>query len=121
MLAESEIELLRGARHGDPFAVLGPHRDADQRMWLRVFLPGAAEVVALTADGATPLATLARRHHDGFFEAPLPATTADASPDYRLKVTWHGGAQSLLDDPYRFPPVLGELDVWLMGEGSHLR
>ena len=121
MLADSEIELLRGARHGDPFSVLGPHRGPDQRMWLRVFLPGAAEVVALAADGATPLAALASRHHDGFFEAALPAATDNAAPDYRLKVTWHGGAESLLDDPYRFAPVLGDLDVWLMGEGSHLR
>jgi 1,4-alpha-glucan branching enzyme len=25
------------------------------------------------------------------------------------------------DDPYRFPPVLGDMDVWLLGEGTHLR
>jgi 1,4-alpha-glucan branching enzyme len=25
------------------------------------------------------------------------------------------------DDPYRFPTVLGEMDVWLLAEGSHLR
>ena len=30
-------------------------------------------------------------------------------------------ASTLLDDPYRFGPVLGEIDVWLLGEGSHLR
>src|SRR5690606_14253154 len=25
------------------------------------------------------------------------------------------------DDPYRFPPLLGELDLYLMGEGKHRR
>ncbi len=34
---------------------------------------------------------------------------------------WADGNESLLDDPYRFGPVLGEMDVWLLGEGSHLR
>jgi len=118
MLPDSEIDLLRSASHSDPYSVLGPHRGTDQRLWLRVFLPGAAKVDALEPDGATRLATLPRRHDDGFFEAELPA---GSSTDYRLKVQWRDGEQSVLDDPYRFPPVVGEMDVWLMGEGSHLR
>jgi 1,4-alpha-glucan branching enzyme len=38
-----------------------------------------------------------------------------------LQVRWADGTQALLDDPYRFPPLLGEMDVWLMAEGTHLR
>ncbi|TXT38766.1 MAG: 1 4-alpha-glucan branching enzyme [Comamonadaceae bacterium] len=34
---------------------------------------------------------------------------------------WASGLCSTLDDPYRFPLVLGEMDVWLLGEGTHLR
>jgi hypothetical protein len=30
-------------------------------------------------------------------------------------------ASAVLDDPYRFGPVLGELDAWLLAEGTHLR
>ena len=41
--------------------------------------------------------------------------------DYRLQVIWADGHDTLLDDPYRFGPVLGEMDAWLLGEGSHLR
>jgi 1,4-alpha-glucan branching enzyme len=118
MLADADIDHLRNANHADPFSVLGPHVGEDRRLWLRAFLPGAAQVDALAADGIKPLGTLSRRHDDGFFEGSLPVGTP---ADYRLKVQWHGGAQSVLDDPYRFPPVLGEMDVWLMGEGSHLR
>ena len=55
---------------------------------------------------------------DGFFEQvlALPAQTP-----YRLRVQWGDGKEDLLEDPYRFGPVLGEMDVWLLGEGSHLR
>ena len=45
----------------------------------------------------------------------------DERPNYRLQVRWNDGQSTIVDDPYRYPPVLGELDIWLMGEGSHLR
>ena len=121
MLPNSEIDLLRNASHPDPFSVLGPHRDGggkDKRLRVRAFLPGAAQVDVLAADGATRIAALPQRHADGFFEGALPA---GASTDYRFKVQWTDGTKAILDDPYRFPAVLGEMDVWLMGEGSHLR
>ena len=112
------IDAIRHASHGDPFAVLGVHADAQGRRWLRAFLPGAAQVEARSADAAQTLSSLALRHGDGFFEGAFPAGAAD---DYRLHVQWHDGNRSVLDDPYRFPPVLGDMDVWLMGEGTHLR
>jgi 1,4-alpha-glucan branching enzyme len=117
MISNHDIDLIRSASHGDPFAVLGPHADASGVLWLRVFQPGAVQVELLAADG-TRLGPLARRHDDGFFEGELPAT---ASAEYRLRVAWPNGDASIIDDPYRFPPVLGEMDVWLLGEGSHLR
>ncbi len=118
MIDDASIKLLRSASHGDPFAVLGLRAHADGKRWLRAFLPGAAQVQAVAADGQTALCALQMRHDDGIFEGVYPA---DAADDYRLQVRWHDGQQALIDDPYRFPPVLGELDVWLMGEGTHLR
>ena len=47
MLSDHDIELIRSARHGDPFAVLGPHRDATGVWWVRAMLPGASHVVAV--------------------------------------------------------------------------
>jgi 1,4-alpha-glucan branching enzyme len=117
MLSAPEIELIRTASHGDPFALLGPHADADGQVWLRAFLPGATHVVAVDAASGVTLEPLLLVHVDGLFEAALTAPPGA----YRLQVHWADGNQSLLDDPYRFPPVLGELDVWLMGEGTHLR
>jgi len=117
MIQERDIDLIRTASHGDPFSVLGVHADERGYLWLRAFLPAAADVELLGA-GDAMLATLERRHSDGFYECAFPV---GAPSNYRLKVRWEDGNQSVIDDPYRFPPVLGEMDVWLMGEGSHLR
>ncbi|MEP7101015.1 MAG: 1,4-alpha-glucan branching protein GlgB [Burkholderiales bacterium] len=118
MLQDSEIDLLRHAAHGDPFAVLGVHADAEGRLCLRTLLPGAAQVAVLDASNGELLGALKQRHTDGFFEGALDTTER---PNYRLQVRWADGSSMIIDDPYRFPPVLGELDIWLLGEGSHLR
>jgi 1,4-alpha-glucan branching enzyme len=49
------------------------------------------------------------------------ATIADRQEPfrYRLRVS-SGGIQHEFDDVYRFPPVLGELDIHLLVEGNHL-
>jgi hypothetical protein len=39
---------------------------------------------------------------------------------YRLRIIWPGGAQET-EDPYSFPTIIGDLDAWLLAEGSHLR
>ena len=115
MLTDADIDALRSGRHGDPFALLGPHVGADGKRWIRAFLPGAREVRAFTPGGAA-LGRFECRHDDGIFERQV----ARAGP-YRLKVTWVDGRTDTLEDPYRFGPVLGEMDAWLLGEGSHLR
>ena len=115
MLSAHDVQQLCEGRHADPFSVLGLHDRADGSAWLAVFLPGATAVQAVTADGQ-PLAGLQRRDAAGLFEGALPGRLS-----YRLRVTWDGGAEDLLDDAYRFGPVLGEMDAWLLGEGSHLR
>ena len=39
---------------------------------------------------------------------------------YRLRVRFREAVVEL-DDPYRFPPVLSDFDLYLLGEGSHLQ
>jgi 1,4-alpha-glucan branching enzyme len=96
--------------------VLGAHARGDGSAWLAVFLPGAEQVEAVAPDNGAVLGRLQQRDAAGLFEGALPGLLP-----YRLQVQWHGGQQALLDDPYRFGPVLGEVDSWLLGEGSHLR
>jgi len=118
MLADPDIDLVRRGLHPDPFAVLGVHPDAEGRHWVRVMLPGAEQVAVLDANNGELLGTCRQVHLDGVFEGRL---TAIDRPNYRLQVRWRDGQSLILDDPYRFPPVLGEVDVWLLSEGSHLR
>ena len=68
MLLEQDLDKILSASHGDPFSVLGVHEDAQARLWLRAFLPGAAQVTVVDAAATRPLLVLAQRHADGFFE-----------------------------------------------------
>ncbi|MGO4395960.1 1,4-alpha-glucan branching protein GlgB [Variovorax sp. M-6] len=117
MLPEAEVRALMRAEHGDPFAVLGPHQD-DEGLWVRALLPGAQAVAVLHSGSGWPLAQLDRQGDSDLFAALVPAS--EARLGYRLEVDW-GSHGSMLEDPYRFPPVLGATDVWLLAEGTHLR
>ena len=110
----------QGTTH-DPHAVLGPHLlDADGGAWavVRVLRPLADEVVVLTDDGEHPAT------HDaaGVWAAVVPAPTGDdgtpRAPDYRVRTRYDDDVQTT-DDPYRFWPTLGEVDLHLIGEGRH--
>ncbi|MES2530964.1 MAG: 1,4-alpha-glucan branching protein GlgB [Pseudomonadota bacterium] len=105
------------AEHGDPFAALGPHRTSEG-LWVRALLPGARQVAVVHAGSGDPLALLTRQGDSDLFAGLVPA--APARLGYRLNVRWEKHS-SELEDPYRFPPVLGDTDVWLLAEGTHLR
>ena len=118
MLHPDAIEAIVHAGHGDPFAVLGMHADEKGSLWVRTLQPGAAAVQVIECETGKELGALAKRHDAGFFEGRLRIRKRRP---HRLAVTWEDGSTAELEDPYRFPPVLGEMDVWLMGEGTHLR
>lgn len=107
-LKAAEAQALVAACHADPFGLLGLHDG-----WLRVLAPGAAQVWALAGNGPVPLAA----HPDapGLFEGACDGR------DYRLRAADAAGQTWDWDDPYRFGPVLGEIDEHLIGEGSHQR
>jgi 1,4-alpha-glucan branching enzyme len=125
-LPAEDLELLRRAAHPDPFRVLGPHRTgpADQLLTVRTFQPRAAAVAVLWDDNRAPVPAT-RIHPDGIFEAqlPRPARVAGASTTspsaYRLRLSDTDGNSTDIFDPYAFPPVLTEFDLYLMGEGTH--
>ncbi len=118
MLSDAEVDALRQGIHADPFAVLGLHADARGGLWLRAFLPGAQTVQVLEAGSDRDLGALRLRHPDGLWEARLRIRKPRA---YRLAVRWGDGSDTVLDDPYRFGMLLGDTDVWLLAEGTHLR
>ena len=58
-------------------------------------------------------AKLARIHDAGLFAGTMP----NGSTRYRLRAQF-GDNVVQLDDPYRFPPVLTDYDLYLLGEGK---
>ncbi|KAF0170853.1 MAG: 1 4-alpha-glucan branching enzyme [Rhodobacteraceae bacterium] len=101
-------------RHGDPFSVLGLHKRGGKWVVL-AFDPGAESLTVLTGKTGKPMAAVAVKGAPGLFAAELPRKA-----NYRLR--WQGhGATWEGDDPFAFGPVLGELDEYLLGEGSHKR
>ena len=112
MSNQAEIEALATGRHNNPFAFLGLHRGKSGRV-VRTLQPGAKAVDLVDGKGNT-LAPMRRIHDIGLFEAPMPARRRR----YALKVTWQSGDIQLTEDPYRFPSTLGEMDLYLLGEGS---
>ncbi|MCE8471942.1 1,4-alpha-glucan branching enzyme, partial [Rhodovulum sulfidophilum] len=102
----------------DPFAVLGPHGQGDLRH-VTALMPGAETLEALLgheADaGAHALVLAPVPDCPGLFTGPVPGEGA-----YRLRAS-AGGTVWEADDPYRFGPVLGEMDEHLIAKGAHRR
>jgi 1,4-alpha-glucan branching enzyme len=109
---DPEAAAIVGGYHADPFRYLGLHAQ-DGRPVVRAFLPGASEVAVVQGAQATPLQQI---DPAGLFAGEV----ASDDRHYRLRGTWNGQAVEL-DDPYRFPPVLSEFDLYLLGEGNLLR
>jgi 1,4-alpha-glucan branching enzyme len=99
--------------HADPFSYLGFHESGDGHV-VRAFLPGAEWVNVVGQDGAP--VKLARVHDAGLFEGEVPSDLGH----YRLRARFNGH-DTEFEDAYRFLPVLSEFDLYLLGEGTHLR
>jgi 1,4-alpha-glucan branching enzyme len=99
-------------RHPDPFHYLGLHVEDDVPV-VRVFLPNASEVSVVDERGRRSI--LRRIHDTGLFVGAL----ANGSPRYHVRARF-GDDLVELEDPYRFPPVLSDVDLYLLGEGTHM-
>lgn len=113
VLPSGAVEALVQGRHGDPFALLGPHQGSDG--WVvRAFLPQALSLSLVQPESNEVLAPMRREGPDGLWIGTLPDRSA-----YRLRVTTADGAITDLADPYAMPPLLGEMDLYLLREGRH--
>jgi 1,4-alpha-glucan branching enzyme len=111
-----EIAAIVAGRHGDPFAILGMHEVAGA-LEVRAFLPNAEAVAVVDRASGAVVAEAEEIDPAGLFVASMP-DRAEPFP-YRLRAKW-GEVEHEFDDIYRFPPVLGDLDVHLLAEGNHL-
>jgi 1,4-alpha-glucan branching enzyme len=110
------IAAVLAARHDDPFSFLGMHHSAEGIV-VRAMLPAAEQMAVVDAATGAIAGIGVRVRPEGFFVASM----ADRQQPfrYRLRIS-SGGLEHEFDDIYRFPPLLGELDLHLLGEGNHL-
>ncbi|HEV2376954.1 MAG TPA: 1,4-alpha-glucan branching protein GlgB [Streptosporangiaceae bacterium] len=107
-----EVNRIVAGTHHDPHSVLGAH-PADGAVVVRALRPLATTVTVVLPDGSRhPLTHV----HEGMFAGVLPVSEV---PDYRLAIAYPGTDETLADDPYRYLPTLGEMDLYLIGEGRH--
>jgi 1,4-alpha-glucan branching enzyme len=110
-LHPDHIASLVEGRHPQPHATLGAH--PYEGGWIfRVLRPLAEAVTVVRADGTrVPLEHTDRGLWQGW--APDPGSA------YRVEAVYADGAEWTADDPYRFVPSFGEMDLYLWGEGRH--
>ncbi|MFC8340092.1 1,4-alpha-glucan branching enzyme [Streptomyces rubiginosohelvolus] len=101
--------LLAGDHHA-PHDVLGAH-PIPGGVLVRALRPYARTVTVL----ATGLRAELHDDGDGFFSGVLPVPQV---PAYRLEVAYDDNTVEV-EDPYRFWPSIGDLDLHLIGEGRH--
>ena len=112
-LGEHELGSAATGSYHDPHSVLGAHQ-YEGGVTVRTLKPFAHAVEVLTADGAAhPM----QHEYDGVWVAAIDVA---ALTSYQLRVVWEEGADPVvLEEPYRFWPTLGELDLHLIREGRH--
>jgi 1,4-alpha-glucan branching enzyme len=105
------LQLLAESRHHSPHSILGLHQDGKDWV-IRTLRPFAKRV---TAKGKKDSFELTHRF-GGVWEyrgkGKLPG-------DYRLVATYESAPDWVSDDPYRYLPMIGDLDLHLIGEGRH--
>jgi 1,4-alpha-glucan branching enzyme len=126
--SEIEIDQIIDSEHSDPFHVLGAHfvelvpEDADNAgtgVAVRAFLPEAQHAWVIPQDDPESPVPMRMLRPEGFFEA-IFEKRKDLFP-YELRVLDYEGKISQFIDPYIFPPVLTDFDLYLMGEGNHYK
>src|SRR5690606_21874602 len=83
---------------------------------IRVFNPAFTAVSIEHAGGVTPCE---HASGNGCFEALFPGCH-EPFP-YKVCAFLESGHTALYDDPYAFPPVLGDFDLHLIAQGTHYR
>jgi 1,4-alpha-glucan branching enzyme len=116
-LAEETVTALVTARHGDPFAVLGMHV-VDGALVVRALLPQVSRVVVVDRADGSIVGELPLIDEVGLFGGAIDGRHELFA--YRLRVTL-GTETFEIEDPYRFGPILSDLDLYLFGEGKHRR
>jgi 1,4-alpha-glucan branching enzyme len=112
----AELARLAAGRHGDPHGVLGAH-PVKTGVVVRAYHPDATAAECVLEDGSA--VTMTALDLPGMFGTLLKGRSLPLR--YRLRFRFPGGGAWEQDDPYRFLPSLGDMDIYLISEGTHRR
>src|SRR5215469_12020191 len=115
MRFDRDAEAIIRGDHGNPFSYLGPHDLGSGRQLVRAFAPGGQAIEVIDAAGNAAARSIDNR--DGLFEIPLDGAL---QRPYRLRIHRDSGSEEIMD-PYQFGSYLGEVDLYLLREGTHLQ
>ena len=119
VVPHADVTRLIAGEHTDPHHVLGAHAatvNGAGGVMVRAMHPDAVAAECILSNGDTvPMEPIAA----GIFAVFLPGATLPLR--YRLRLHFASGATVERDDPYRFLPTVGELDLHLFNEGTHRR
>ena len=107
-----ELAAIAAGRHPQPHSVLGQHALAGGGWVVRARRPLAQTVTAIRANG-----TRIALHHIG--EGIWQGRARGRGQSYTLETTYPSGPDWTAEDPYRFVPSVGDVDLYLFGEGRH--
>ncbi|MDQ6895875.1 MAG: 1,4-alpha-glucan branching protein GlgB, partial [Actinomycetota bacterium] len=110
---EAPLRAFLEGRNGQPHDFFGHHLGPGG-LTITAFRPLARTVRARLADD-----TVMGLSHvsDGVWSGTAPDLRSTS--DYRLLVAYDDGVEHEQDDPYRFAPTLGPVDLHLFNEGRH--
>ena len=121
---QGDLDQVSNAAFYNPHAILGGHLAEGENAkytTVRVLRPFAKTVTIVTQAGEYA----ATHEFNGVFVAVIPSAVNEdgeySVPDYRVKVAYDGVPETVQDDPYRYLPTVGEMDMYLFGEGRHER
>jgi len=117
------VSALVEGRSETPFSLLGPHRvdyKGREALAIRAFLPESQQAW-IVHPAHSELRPMQRIHPAGLYEAVLPVAYESTDQPYQLRVADEEGRLTTMHDPYAFPPLLTEYDMYLLSEGTHWR
>lgn len=118
LLSKTEVDALVTGVHDNVFSRLGIHRDkGSKNIFIRAFLPHAKTVEVLDKRDGKSLGFMQTIDDRGLFQIGVEEKQ---NFPYKFRIQNDINETYEAEDVYRFLPTLGDMDVYLFGEGNHL-
>ncbi|MEL6306870.1 MAG: 1,4-alpha-glucan branching protein GlgB [Chloroflexota bacterium] len=114
------INAITHGDHGAPRDVLGAHQVSPKKVVVRAFRPTAKTLTLIDErKKSSKKVEMEMLDKNGLFEVSLTGTVEKL--DYSFEEVPYEGETFTFKDPYAYPMLLGEMDIYLHGEGRNWR